>query len=198
MYLIIDLEMSGSESDYHDILQIGCVLADKNWKTMWEFESLVYPENPDSFSADSEKIHGLSLSDLQDAPLIEDVLENLETGLRKALHRQPQDSLRDLVICGQSVMNDINFLRQNYTEVHMNWPFSYKMFDLMSVTMLFERIWQNTGKPCPKSLSLKSVAAHFGIHREEEHHNALEDAKLTQACFKKYDELSKSLSWTTS
>jgi DNA polymerase-3 subunit epsilon len=34
----------------------------------------------------------------------------------------------------------------------------------------------------PKSLSLKSVAAYFGMERETETHNALEDSILTGRC----------------
>jgi len=66
-YLFFDLEMTGTESDYHDIIQIVAVLVDKQWNKVSEFESLVYPDNPETISKYSEEIHGISLSDLEDA-----------------------------------------------------------------------------------------------------------------------------------
>ena len=53
-YLIFDLEMTGSEHDYHDIIQIGAVLADDKWNKISEFESLVYPDNSENISKYSE------------------------------------------------------------------------------------------------------------------------------------------------
>lgn len=43
-YLIFDLEMSGPDVGYHDILQIGAVLADNQWNKLSEFESLFIPK----------------------------------------------------------------------------------------------------------------------------------------------------------
>ena len=69
-YLIIDLEMSGTEYGFHDIIQIGVVLADDNLNTIAEFSSLVYPKNEDIFSEEAEEIHGISIFDLEEAELI--------------------------------------------------------------------------------------------------------------------------------
>jgi DNA polymerase III epsilon subunit-like protein len=66
-YLILDLEMSGQEAGYHDIIQIGALLADNDWKVLSKFETLVYPDNEETFSSYSEKVHGISLEDLEDA-----------------------------------------------------------------------------------------------------------------------------------
>jgi len=185
-YLIFDLEMSGTESDYHDIIQIGAVLTDDNWNKISEFESLVYPDNPDTFSFYSEEIHGISLIDLEEAPSAYDVFDDLENWMRKSLKRNSNDRLHDIILCGQSVINDINFLRFKYNELNLTWPFSGKMIDLMSITFVFYKIFDFNSKPRPKSFSLKSVAQMFKIEREDDYHNALEDAKITHACFKEY------------
>jgi len=58
-YLIFDLAMTGNESDYHDIINIGAIQTDDKWTKISEFESLVYPDNPDNFSKFSEEIHGI-------------------------------------------------------------------------------------------------------------------------------------------
>lgn len=65
-YLILDLEMSGTEAGFHDIIQIGAVLSDNEWNKIGEFESLVYPENEDAFSTGAEDIHGISIYDLEE------------------------------------------------------------------------------------------------------------------------------------
>ncbi|MFY8021398.1 MAG: exonuclease domain-containing protein [Bacteroidia bacterium] len=185
-YLIFDLEMTGSEAGYHDMIQIGAVLADDNWKLISTFESLVYPNNEETFTQAAEQIHGISLIDLEDAPMSNEVLENMEAWVRKSLRREAKDSLKDLVMCGQSVINDINFLKEEYAYLHMNWPYSFKLIDLMSLSFVFYQIFDNNGKKRPQSYSLKAVAEMFGLSRDDEQHNALEDAKLTYACFKEY------------
>ena len=192
-FLILDLEMSGSEAGYHDIIQIGCILADDHWKELGAFESLVYPENEDSFSVLSEKVHGFSLEDLEEAPMAYDVLEDLEAWARKKLGKRPQDSLKDVILCGQSVINDIHFLRTTYRELNLDWPFSEKLIDLMSMSYLIYRVMDANGMKRPEKYSLKAVAAHFSINREQEKHDALEDARITYQCFKKYDELAVGL-----
>ena len=71
-YLIIDLEMSGSEFGFHDIIQIGAVLADDKLNSLGEFSSLVYPKNDAVFSEEAEEIHAISIFDLEEAELITD------------------------------------------------------------------------------------------------------------------------------
>jgi DNA polymerase-3 subunit epsilon len=56
----------------------------------------------------------------------------------------------------------------------------------MSLSFVFYQIFDANGKKRPQSYSLKAVAEMFGLSRDDEQHNALEDAKLTYACFKEY------------
>ncbi len=188
-YLILDLEMTGGETGYHDIIQIGAVLANDDWKTISEFESLVYPAHEENFTAAAEEVHGISLTDLEAAPLPYEAIENFENWIRKQLKRPPAASLTDIVVCGQSVINDINFLDQMYADQNAEWPFSYRLVDLMSLSVVFYQIFDANKMTRPKSYSLKAVSAFFGLQREEDTHNALEDARLTYQCFKKYFEL---------
>ncbi len=185
-YLIIDLEMSGNLVGFHDIIQIGAVLADDNWKKLATFESLVYPDNEEVFSSEAEEIHGIAIEDLEEAPSSFDVLEDLEAWVRKTLRKSDTQSLKDVVLCGQSVINDINFLKAKFDEFHIDWPFAYKLIDLLSISMVMYQVFDNSGKARPKSYSLNAVADFFGIHRSEDTHDALEDALMTYECFKKY------------
>lgn len=188
-YLIIDLEMTGNDVTYHDIIQIGAVLANDNWDKISEYESLVYPENRETISKLSEEIHGISIYDLDDAPMAYDVFEEFENWIYNSLKRPKTNNLFDIVVCGQSVINDIHFLRVKYDDLNIKWPFSSKLLDLLSLSFIMYKIFDSNNIKRPKSYSLKSVGEFFYMEREDMNHNALEDSKLTFECFKKYFEI---------
>ena len=151
--------MSGSEVGYHDVIQIGAILASDNWVELSRYESLIYPDNEESFNEYSDDIHGITMEDLQDAPMSYEVIEEFEAWVRKSLKRNDTAPLHDVTICGQSIINDINFLKYAYENQNLEWSFSYR---------------------------LQAVAEYFGFFRKEKNHNALEDAELTYLCFKEY------------
>lgn len=186
-FLVLDIEMTGPEPGWNEIIQIGAELFDDQWRSLDTYLQNVYPENEEAFSTKSEEIHGLSLSDLEDAPMIYDVIPEFEKWLKKNNANKP--NLFNIVICGQSVINDINFLRFAYRNEKLKWPFSNQMLDLHTVSYLFFKILEKNGKTVPRSLSLGSVANYFGFEREGETHNALEDAQLTARCFKEFFKL---------
>jgi len=194
-YLILDLEMTGTEAGYNEIIQIGAVLANDNWFELSNFDSLVYPENKNSVSKYSEAIHGISLDDLEDAPSAYEVLENFENWVRKSLKRQEDQPINDIIICGQSVINDVNFLRVKYSELNLTWPFSLKIIDLLSLSFIFYQIFDANGIRRSKSYSLNAVAEFFSFSREDSTHNALEDAILTYKCFKEYIKIARSIKY---
>ena len=128
---------------------------------------------------------------LKDAPMIYDMLPEMEEwiieklGIRKTQNTTDNTPyLRDVIICGQSVINDINFLKEAYRLEKLKWPFSRTLVDLHTLAYFSFRILKKNGKPVPARLSLKDIAGHFGFERESEHHNALEDAILTAQCLK--------------
>lgn len=193
-FLVLDIEMTGPEPGWNEIIQIGAELFDDHWNSLGTYLQNVYPENEEAFTAKSEEVHGLSLDDLEDAPMIYDVLPEFEEWVQTRLGRkkgtaQNPPNLFDVVICGQSVIYDINFLRYAYRQEKMKWPFSNKMVDLHTVSYLFFMILEKNGQPVPRTLSLGTVAKYFGFEREEDTHNALEDAQLTARCFKEFFKL---------
>lgn len=199
-YLVLDLEMTGPEPDYNEVIQIGAVLFDDNWVEKGQYLTNVYPENEDAFSSSSEKIHNLSLADLQDAPMMYDVLPEMENWICKQLNiRVPagqQDRtpyLRDVIICGQSVINDINFLKEAYRYEKLKWPFSRVLLDLHTLGYFTFRVLRANGRKAPDRLSLTAIASHFGFAREDGFHNALEDAVLTAKCLKEVFTLAEAM-----
>lgn len=190
-YLVLDLEMTGPEPDYNEIIQIGAVLFDDSWAEKGQYLTNVYPENKEGFSSSSEKIHNLSLADLEDAPMVYDVLPELEEWICAQLGiRVPKGQtdrtpfLRDVIICGQSVINDINFLKEAYRYEKLKWPYSRVLLDLHTLGYFTFRVLKANHQKTPDRLSLTAIANHFGFAREDGFHNALEDAVLTAKCLK--------------
>ncbi|RYC70787.1 MULTISPECIES: 3'-5' exonuclease [Spirosoma] len=202
-YLVLDLEMTGPEPDYNEIIQIGAVLFDDNWVRKGQYLTNVYPENEEAFSSSSEKIHNLSLADLQDAPMMYDVLPELEEWICKELSiRVPAGQLdrtpylRDVIICGQSVINDINFLKEAYRYEKLKWPYSRVLLDLHTLSYFTFRVLRANGRKVPDRLSLTAIASYFGLAREDGFHNALEDAELTAKCLAEVFKLADTMKLT--
>jgi DNA polymerase-3 subunit epsilon len=92
--------------------------------------------------------------------------------------------MRGVIICGQSVINDMNFLKFAYRQEKLKWPFSNKILDLYNIALFLFPILQNNGIAVPDRYSLDAISKFFGFAREGEAHNALEDAILTADCLK--------------
>lgn len=180
-FLVLDIEMTGPEPGWNEIIQLGAELFDDQWNSQGTYLQNVYPENEEAFTAGSEEVHGLSLDDLEDAPMIYDVIPEFEKWIKSKTNGGP---LSKVVLCGQSVIYDINFLRFAYRNEKMHWPYNNKMLDLHTVSYLYFMILEKNGISVPRSLSLGAVSGYFGFEREEETHNALEDAQLTARCLK--------------
>lgn len=195
-FLILDLEMTGNEPGYHEIIQLGAVLCDDQWTELGRYLTNVYPEDEETFTESAAKVHGLTLAELDDAPMIYDVLPEFETWVLKHLNRKPgqfdnTQVLRDVVVGGQSVIHDINFLRFAYRDEKLKWPFSNVLLDLHTLSYFVFDILKANGRTVPRSLSLKAISEFFGFAREDVHHNALEDAALTAACFREVMKLGR-------
>ena len=173
-YLIFDLEMTGSESDYHDIIQIGAVLADEQWNKVSEFESLVYPDNPETISKYSEEIHGIStaLADQFGEP-IEQVLAEFNEALGKAKF-----------VVGQNVGFDINVTGCEFYRYGVETP--------MVEMPVLDTCTETTANLCKipggrggrfKLPTLTELHSHLFGEAFKEAHNATADVEATTRCF---------------
>ena len=188
-YLVIDLEMSGDDPSYHDIIEIGAVLYTEEWRELGRYQSYIYPENEEAFSKPSAEVHGLTLEELRDAPVLDDVLPAFEEWILslRNLKPDPFDNTRLLkhtMISGLGIVNDFAFLRSSYGLINRRWPFSYRMLDMQSLTHVLFPLFRDAGMNVPTRQSLTAIAGYFGQERETDDHSALEDAVLTGRCFK--------------
>ncbi len=191
-YLVMDLEMTGLEPGWHEICQIGAVLYDDSWEELSRFLTNVYPENEESFSLPAVEVHGLTMEELEEAPMMHEALPEFEDWIVQSTGKNPdgmdgrdkQRILRGVHVCGQSVVNDINFLKFAYRDQHQKWPFSHTLVDLHTLTFFLFPILTAAGRDVPQRRSLEAVAQYFGFSRESDIHNALEDSVLTGKCLK--------------
>lgn len=180
--LVLDLELSGTEPGWHEIIQVGAALYDKEWNLISTYISNVYPENRESFSLSSQKVHQLTLEELEDAPMLYEVLDDFEEWIAANLKN---NSFRSIKICGQSVMYDVVFLKTAYRQEKKEWPFSNMLLDLHNIAYYLFEVLTKNGIRTPNSLSLNAIADFFGFSREGNEHNALEDALITGECLKR-------------
>ncbi|MCB0572039.1 MAG: 3'-5' exonuclease [Phaeodactylibacter sp.] len=187
-YLVVDLEMTGGDPSWHEIISIGAVLYSEQWVELGRYSSLVYPENEEAFSKPSEAVHGISLQDLQDAPMLDDVLPEFEEWILSCRHLKPgafdnSNLLKHTMISGLGIVNDFAFLKAAYGIVNRNWPYSYRLLDMQTLTHTLYPVFREAGINVPSRQSLDAIAGFFGLQRESGEHDALEDALLTGHCF---------------
>lgn len=182
MYLVLDLETTGTEVGYHEIIQLGAVLLDQDFNEISNFFSNVCPVYENRFSKEAQKVHYLSMIDLENAPAIYEIIPQFEDWIMKSLKLKNKKELRNLVLAGQSVYFDIIFLQYAYKQNQIPYPFSHKILDLKILAFYYFTILKNNNINVPQSLSLESIANFFNLKRSSNIHNALEDAVLTAKC----------------
>lgn len=199
-YLVIDLEMTGDDPSWHEIIQIGAVLYTEDWRELGRYKSNVYPENEEAFSKPSEEVHGLSMEVLKEAPMMNEVLPAFEEWMIKLQGKTPDQMdnsriLRRTMLAGLGLINDYSFLKAAYGFDNRKWPFSYKMLDLHSITHILFPLLNNAGIETPRKQSLDAIGQYFGLERSSDDHDALEDAVLTGKCFIELMKLIKNLEY---
>jgi DNA polymerase III subunit epsilon len=199
-YLVVDFEMSGDDPTWHEIIQVGAVLYSEDWRELGRYSSNVYPENEEAFSRPSEEIHGLSLEELKDAPMMNEILPEFEEWIVRKMGKQPDPLdnsrfLKHIMLAGLGLVNDYAFFRAAYRYENRRWPFSYRMLDMQSITHSIFPVLRRAGVDAPTRQSLEAIAAFFGLEREGFDHNALEDAALTGRCFIKLMKLADKMEY---
>jgi DNA polymerase-3 subunit epsilon len=79
--------------------------------------------------------------------MIYDVIPEFEKWIKKLNAGKPE--LANVIICGQSVINDINFLRYAYRNEKMKWSFSNKHARSPHRLLFFFQILEKNGKQVP-------------------------------------------------
>lgn len=157
-YIAIDLETTGLDPRYNDIIEIAAVKM-QNGEEIDRFQSLIKIDYPlDPFISE---LTGITDQILEGAPTIESVLPPFI------------EFIGDSIVVGHNVHFDINFLYDNAERI-LHLPVKNNFIDTM-------RISRRVFKDFPKH-NLLTLVHEFGIASSVEH-RALSDCIQTAACY---------------
>lgn len=188
-YLVLDLDMTGDDPGWHDLVGISAILCKEDWKTVSRFETLIYPKDKDAFTLVADRLLHIDLKELEDAPMMFEALEKFEAWIIKSMGLPPDDpiiaadAMAELIMCGHAFVNDYSFMRMAYGEENKDWNFSTQMFDLTTFAHFYFQWKRKNGENTPSSLSLKAIAHGLGVRAEEDLSIGLENADVTRKCF---------------
>ncbi len=153
IYVALDLEMTGQDSDRDDIIQIGAVKFDER-RVLDRWHSLVKPDVPVPLRI--TRLTGLRPRELQKAPRFEEV------------RRPLQDFIGSYPLVGHSIGNDTRFLGAKGLPTHNP---EYDTWELATLLV-----------PSLSAYSLEGVAAALSVPTPKSH-DALADAEVSRRVF---------------
>ncbi|MDP3989173.1 MAG: 3'-5' exonuclease [bacterium] len=171
----IDLETTGLSTTEHEIIEIGCIVADQTGGDVGvpkielreEIELRVIPRHIETADAEALAINGYSKERWVDAIDLKEALEII------------RDKTEGCILVGQNVTFDWNFLAMAFQQEDVDCLMDYHRVDTMS--MAFAKFQDN---PKMQSFSLRVLAEHFGIEQKNAH-RALDDIRVTFEVYKK-------------
>lgn len=197
-YLIIDLELTGDDPGWHDIVRVAGILCKSDWSVISEFDSLIYPKSEDAFKLVPDRNPLVDIKELQDAPMMYDVLNNFEEWIIKSMGLRSDpisnaENLSNVILGGFEFVNDYSFLRMAYGDENHDWHFPHQMFDLSTLAHFSLPILKDQKSPVHQGLSLRALAGRLKIEVDEDDYRSpnVIQADLTRRCFKKIEKLLK-------
>jgi DNA polymerase III epsilon subunit family exonuclease len=149
--IVLDTETTGLDFKTEQIIELAAVRLEDG-KITDTFHSLVKPTVP--IRQSSQKVHGIDVADLADAPLMPDILP------------QFMAFIGDLPYVAHSAYNDYSFINQA-TRTHMGQGFNNHRIDTYD---MFRQLF-----PDEPSHGMGALLARFGLPPHDAH-RALEDA----------------------
>lgn len=173
VFAFLDCEFGGLDVEIHDITEVGIILTDYRLVELGERQWRVRAR-PERISAEAAQIFGYDPELWATAPPLRQVLREIGELL-------PPD--KTVVPAGQNVRMDVNFLERAYKNCGVPYPFDYHVIDLATLYYAWSLV---VGEPV-SALSLRQAATSAGLlEGGAVAHRALEDARLTLACFRHY------------
>lgn len=171
----IDLETTGLSTSRHEIIEIGCIIADQIGGTEGpprvekreEFEIRVRPRHIETADAEALAINGYTEERWHDAIDLKEALEILS------------EKTKDCVLVGQNITFDWMFLAKAFEEEGVDCLMDYHRLDTLGIA--FAKLYD---KPEIQSFSLRSLAEYFGVEQKNAH-RALDDIRVTFEVYKK-------------
>ena len=164
-YVLFDIETTGLDSEYDEIIEIGAIKVDNN-KVMDEFHSLIKPDNEiDEFITN---LTGITNEMVENAPNIEEVLPNFI------------NFIGDEILIGHNVNFDINFVYDKTVNLGLG-IVKNNYVDTMRLSRIL--------LPELPHHRLKDLAEYYEIDTKG-NHRASKDVQITNEVYLKlYDEM---------
>ena len=171
--IFIDLEMTGSDPDKHEIIEIGWLIVEgRTFKVLSEYEAKIKPEHIESADPEGIKVAGYSEEGWKGAKDLKDAVKKLANVAPNAY------------LTGSVIHNDWQFLERAFEKFKVRPNFSLRTLSVDSIA--YSKLY-NQKKI--KAVGMRSgIAKYFKIKYPEEH-GALVDAKLSYEVFKKLMEV---------
>jgi len=158
----IDIETTDTNSNLGDIIQLGAVLVNTEFKIIDSFNIYIKPLTSHR-NKKAMEINGISEEILSTAYSLENALSLFENFCGKT---------RMLAAWGNYF--DIDFLKAAYTKIRRDWTFGYKSIDLKSIA-----IWEFAKHDLPVVGGVTKCCERLAIPFEGHAHDGLADIKNT-------------------
>ncbi len=174
--LLLDFETTGLLPDYHEPVEIGCIIVD--WKTLEiksQFRSDIRPMAPDRISPKAFEVNGRKYEgDLEHAPMPDDVLDQWLEWVKP---------FGQLDLTGYGVHFDRGFLETWHRRCGKDLlqDYGYGMWDIKSMVQGYYRL----SKESEDRISLALVAPKMGIPHEAAH-TAMSDVMATYHIIRRF------------
>ena len=176
-HIVIDLEMNTLDKKFRDekaicgreIIQIGAVLLDEEYREIGHFNTLVKPQYNEQIEARFEKLTGITTEMVQNAPVFKDAIEAFFLWCRR---------INDDIYIYQWSESDCEQIRK---EIELKGIcLSPENAELLQNFVDFQ---QEYGEKLglTKAVSLKDAVMYAGVDFEGKEHDSLDDAKNTAA-----------------
>jgi DNA polymerase III subunit epsilon len=172
-YWAVDLETGGLDPRSAALLAVGMVPIREGTVRLAEaYQSLVRPRPEDLISADSMRAHQLIPGDVREAPLLQEVLREVDRRLEHGVLLVHQASI------------DVSFLRRAHQTTGLRWP-RPRIVDTVDLVMRAARrlhFIDPSPPPVEPLLNLAAARQHYGLP-DYAAHDALTDAVATAELF---------------
>ena len=131
-FLVVDVETSGLDETIHSVLSIGACLLDTELNIINQQYWLVKPKNPYYYTEEALKINGFKKN--EDFSRHEPI-----SAVVQKFHSQFAQGSVIPIFAGWNPHFDARFTQDLYRITGLQWPFSYRYFDIQTLACFSSR-----------------------------------------------------------
>lgn len=183
LFCIIDTETTGLKPEYHEIIQVAAIMCDSSMKELGRISFRISPKWIERASRKALEINGYNPRTWNPKFYThKKALNHLNSFVGKYVSASDE-----VIVAGQNIKFDTNFLINTYNREGVLYPFSYSSLDLIDVV----KIWEKTNGKRLKNRTLAHLSE-FTNCVNTNPHDALADAEVTLDIFNWFiDDLKK-------